>query len=526
MRRAVSLALVFVALAAVGAPPAAASGRAPAVVAAYPNPVAPGDRGEFVVVDPGGSAVVVTDGETTVRVDAPGPVALAAAPDAARNLTDYPVRGVPDLQLANAGETVRLRRDGAVVARMTYEDAPEGELWRSDGWRPLGATDRPVVTTDGGTARTFVLPDDPSVPIDVLRRADRRILLAGYTFTSRRATRALVAAAERGVRVRVLVEGGPVGGLSRREARLLDDLVAAGVEVRVVGGPRARYEFHHAKYAVADDRALVLTENWKPAGTGGRSSRGWGVVLDDAAAARALAATFRADAGWRDGRPWAQFRRGRTFESAPVANGTYPAAFEPRTVPVERTHVVLAPDNAERAVVGLLENATTSVRIVQAAIGGPRQPFLRSALDAAERGVRVRVLLSGAWYAREENRALVAALNERAARRDLPLTARLAEPRGRFEKIHAKGVVVDGDRAVVGSLNWNNHSARENREVAVVLDGEQVAGYYAAVFDADWRRSGGAPVPVALVAAVVLAAAGALALARRLTFDAPGAGPP
>lgn len=522
-------ALTAVALVAVLAVPGAAAPSpaaadapddGPAVVAVYPNPVAADDRGEFVVVRPGPTPVTVTDGETTVRVNASGSVALAAEPAVARNLTDRPVREVPGLRLSNAGETVTLRRNGTAVARLTYADAPEGELRRGGEWRPLGATDRPVVASDGGTARAFVLPDGRSVPVEVLAAADRRLLLAGYTLTSGRATRALVAAAERGVTVRVLLEGGPVGGISRREARRLDRLVAAGVEVRVVAGPYARYDHHHAKYAVVDDRALVLTENWKAAGTGGRSSRGWGVVLDDPAVVRTLAATFRADAGWRDARPWTAFRRGRSFDPAPTANGSYPAAFEPRTVPVERTRVLLAPDNAERAVLGVLRNATESVRVVQVSVGGYDQPFLRAALAAAERGVRVRVLLSGAWYVREENEALVAALNERADRRDLPLAARLADPRGRFEKVHAKGVVVDDERALVGSLNWNNHSARENREVAVVLDGERVAGYYADVFDADWRRSGGgAPFPVGLVVAVVLVALGALALSRRIAFE-------
>jgi hypothetical protein len=58
------------------------------------------------------------------------------------------------------------------------------------------------------------------------------------------------------VTVRVLVEGGPVGGVSRRSAGLLDRFTEAGVEVRVVSGPHARYQFHHAKYAVVGDRAL------------------------------------------------------------------------------------------------------------------------------------------------------------------------------------------------------------------------------------------------------------------------------
>jgi phosphatidylserine/phosphatidylglycerophosphate/cardiolipin synthase-like enzyme len=242
-----------------------------------------------------------------------------------------------------------------------------------------------------------VLPDAPRIPVETLQSAERRLLLAGYTFASERATRALVAAQRRGLTVRVLVEGGPVGGVSRRSARLLDRLTAAGVEVRVVSGPYERYQFHHAKYAVVDDRALVLTENWKPAGTGGHSSRGWGVRLQDPSAADALAETFRADAGWRDTSPWAAFRAGRRFEHRAPANGSFPTEFESENVAVDRASVLVAPENAGDAVVARLDAAEELVDVVQVSVGAPDQRFLRAARRAAERGVEVRILLSGAW---------------------------------------------------------------------------------------------------------------------------------
>jgi len=504
-------------------PPAsagAAGSDGGAIVAVYPNPVEHGDRGEFVVVSvPEAGNWTLSDGETTVALPSNVSGTIVVGHPEAGNPTDHRlVEGA--LRLANGGERLVLRRNGAVVSRLHYGDAPEGEVHRDGEWRPLGATDRDVVVTDGGTARAFVLPDAPALPVETLRAADRRVLLAGYTFTDEQVADALRAAHERNVTVRVLVEGSPVGGLTRRQARVLDSLARSGVEVRAVGGPWARYDHHHAKYAVVDDRALVLTENWKPAGTGGRSSRGWGVRLDDPKAAAALAATFRADAGWRDAVPWEQFRRGRSFRRDQPANGSYPAAVAPETVPVAETRVLVAPDNAERALVGTLDGADESIRVVQMSVGGRQQPFVRALVRAARRGVEVRLLLSGAWYTREENRALVAAVNDLADRRDLPLEARLARPRGQFEKVHAKGVVVDGERAVVGSLNWNNHSARKNREVAVVLEGEAVAGYYAVVFDEDWRRSGerglARRLPVGLLVAVVVGALVALAVAARI----------
>lgn len=56
--------------------------------------------------------------------------------------------------------------------------------------------------------QAFVLPDAPAVTVATLRAAERRVLLAGYTVTSWRVARALVAASECGATVRVLVDGG------------------------------------------------------------------------------------------------------------------------------------------------------------------------------------------------------------------------------------------------------------------------------------------------------------------------------
>jgi cardiolipin synthase len=509
-----------------GARPAEDSSSTPEIAAIYPNPVADEDRGEFVVlsVPPGTDldAFSLDDGEDTAALNgtASGRITLSTAPNATERLTGRQVRPLSGgFALSNAGETLRLRRGNRTVDTLSYTNAPAAEvLDAAGGWQPLGATNRPVVDAGSGRAQAFVLPDAPTLAVSRLRTADRRVLLAGYTLSSRAATEALVAAVDRDVTVRVLVDGSPVGGLSARMARRLDRLAAAGAEVRVLSGPRARYAFHHAKYAVVDDRVLVTTENWKPSGTGGHSSRGWGVVTDQPGVVSGLAETFRADAGWRDAVPWREARTdlSTTAGGAP-ANESYPRRFDPQSVRVEGARLLVAPDNAERAVVELVGNATESVRVEQVSIGGRRQPFLQATLDAARRGATVRVLLSGAWYVREDNRNLTRWLNERARQEGLDLEARVADPRGRFDKIHAKGVVVDGDHVVVGSLNWNNYSTRRNREVAVVLAGEEPARYFRRVFRADWR-GGRWTLPAGVALACLVSALAAAWRARRIEF--------
>ncbi|WP_049968288.1 phospholipase D-like domain-containing protein [Haloferax prahovense] len=517
------------------ADPSASGG--PRIVSALPDPATPDDRGEFVAVAaPAGTELSLSDGEDTVSFAAPGgTVAVAADPDAAAHLTDHPVVA-PGLDLANGGETVTLRvvgddgyegsvsapiegGNGVVADRLTYDRSHEGALLeRRDGawsWWPRSLPRRDVATHGPANATLFVLPDSPERPVSTLRSADERILLAGYVVSSARVADELVAARERGVAVSVLVEDSPVGGFPRRSARVLDRLVDAGVSVRVVGDP---HSFHHPKYAVVDDAALVMTENWKPAGTGGRKSRGWGVVARSPSVAADLAATFADDAALPETVPWETYRVGRSFVRTESANGSYPSRIAPESVRVDRVAVLRAPDNAESAVVSRLDAADARIDVLQPTVeaGGP---FVRALKRAADRGVRVRLLLGSAWYVEEENRALAERLNEWADRAGKPLSVRLARPGGRYGAIHAKGVVAD-DTALVGSLNWNRHSARENREVVLALSDPAAAAYFRGAFAADWRASGrGAESKPGLVAAAALAVVVGVAALRRLEFE-------
>ncbi|MFC6794036.1 phospholipase D-like domain-containing protein [Halobaculum halobium] len=499
----------------------------PRIVGLLPNPVAPDDAGEYVHLSLPPGNWSVDDGEdvVTVQQQRPGPVLVTADPEAP--LDPPGGRVVADgLALSNAGERVVLRRGGAngtVVDAVEYGRAPEGERWARDGapeWRPVGFDPRDTVPLGAANATAFVLPDAPAEPVAAVRGADERVLLAGYTFASQRVTDELVAAHERGVSVRVLLDGAPVGGVSAEQAARLDALVDAGVEVRVIAGPHARFRYHHAKYAVADDAAVVLTENWKPSGTGGGDSRGWGVTLQSSRAADALADLFRGDAGWRDAVRWERYRDDRTFERADAATGSYPTRHPPADVRIERVRLMTAPGNAESAVVAIVDDAGDRVDVLQPTVDDG--PMLASLRRAAERGVRVRLLLSGAWYVAEENAAIVAELNRWADAAGVPFEARVADPAGRYGKVHAKGVVAD-DVALVGSLNWNPTSARENREVVVALE-EAAAGYYRESFTADWRAGRGATSltdglpPSVSITAVGAVAAAALFVKRRLTI--------
>ncbi|WP_254763657.1 phospholipase D-like domain-containing protein [Natrinema marinum] len=518
----------------------------PTIVGLYPNPTTDDDVGEFVVLetppDTRLQTVTLTDGHTTARLPnatVSGRVALSTAPNVTERLTDAPVLGLEGhLQLADDGDDLRLRNATATLDSASYDSAPAAERWYrtvptssddsttheagsdrvSGQWWPRDATCLPVSSAAVDEATAFVLPDAPGVPRETIRTADDRLLLAGYTVTSDAIADELVAATERGVDVSVLLEASPVGGTPAATDGLIRRLEAGDVDVRVIGGEDARYRYHHPKYAVADDSVLVTTENWKPAGVGGESSRGWGVRLEDADLAADLARVFQADFGGWDTVSGAAYRANASFvedETSVFASSApdFPTTHEPETIPIESAELLVAPDNADRRMRDLIAAADDELLVVQPSIAADVS-LLEATVEAARRGVEVRILLGSTWYNAEENERFVADLERLATTDDLPLEVRLVEDTDRFEKIHAKGVVIDRDMAIVGSANWNANSLENNREVLVALHGEAAADYYAEVFEADWSGDS-RRFPVGLVVPVIVALAVAALVGRR-----------
>lgn len=506
----------------------------PAIVELYPNPVTTGDTGEFVTIrlPPGAdlSNYELVDEDQPIPLSPDGgnvtnrdtsTVTFSTHPNITERVTGRTVYPLSDrIQLANSGDSLRLRRNGTPVDEVEYGRAPETSVYdvSRETWEPLGATDIPVVSHRGGTVDAFVLPDQAQRVTSFLENAENRILLAGYTVADPTVVQALLDAHGRGLGVEVLVEGSPVGGLESHEAAALDRLSSAGISVRVIGGQRARYRFHHPKYAVVDDSALVTTENWKRAGTGGRSSRGWGVVTDGDRIVEGLVEVFRADRNWVDSIAWEDYESVQTVDGD-HASGEYPEEFATETLPVDRTQLVVAPDNAERVLLETIAGARETIDVKQAHLSSRDFPLLEAVIDAARRGVRVRILLSGQWYAVEENRRIQSYLEDRAATESLPLSVRIADPNGAFEKIHAKGLLVDGNTTYVGSVNWNNNSLRRNREVGLVVESEAVGGYFQRVFDHDWEGDAGQKIPLGYVAVGVFAGLLAVLAARKLEFE-------
>ena len=157
---------------------------------------------------------------------------------------------------------------------------------------------------------------------------------------------------------------------------------------------------------------------------------------------------------------------------------------------------VLAPDTSSQ-IADLINSAGESIEIEEAYITNETpftlNPYLSAAINASRRGVRVRVLLDSYWYnidGLNDNDEMVALINHIGVTEHIPLEARCADlDTNRIEQIHNKGVIVDGRKVLVSSINWNSNSPSFNREAGVIIDHPGVAQYFLGVFEDDWNPS-------------------------------------
>jgi cardiolipin synthase A/B len=515
------------------------------------------DRGVKLLATLGGGPALANDGDEVVLRRGNGALVDAVAYGdgaAPGGWVGPPVRPYRTASISASGQVLYRKLDPAAGAPIADTDRLAD--WSSDpGDVALGRRVRhpawaletrlvPAVARGQGRVEVAVAPDALFGFLQThLGGARSSIDLMVYTLEHPVLAETIAVRAREGVRVRVLLDGAPVGGVSLEERWCVTRIVAAGGSVWWMddgGEIRARYRSMHAKVALIDGRrALIGSEN---PGTGAApvddladgvaGRRGVYIATDSpgvVAWARALLDEDIDPEHHADVRPFQARDPGRgapppDFVPAPAAGMPGPSPVAP--VPLVVTgdipfELITAPENAlapGAGLLGLLARAGEGdeVRVEQLSEpvwwgGGPAEgeiaanPRVAGYLAAARRGARVRVLLDGyfgdpgAW---NNNAATVRLLNATARGERLDLRARLGNPAGLG--IHNKMVLValtgghpaPGAYVVhVGSLNGTEVAHKVNREVAVQIDHRAAYDYLARVFDADWATTNALAVP-------------------------------
>jgi cardiolipin synthase len=261
-----------------------------------------------------------------------------------------------------------------------------------------------------------VLPDDGEAPqVDVLEKAQRSIRVMIYEMGQGGILDALLAKAQAGVQVRVILDQG-----ASSNQKYFTQLQAGDVDAR---WSDPKFPYQHAKFFVVDDAEAVLS-------TGNYSykysisvERNFTAHLTDAQDVADLAALF--DADW-----------------------------DKREPDLSCTRLVVSPQNSRQRILDLLKSAQKSLDIESMQFA---DSDVRSAVAGrAQAGVTVRVLLADpSWI---DANAGAATFLKNAS---IPVKW-MAHP-----GVHVKAFVVDGKTAYLGSENLSWTSLTQNREAGI-----------------------------------------------------------
>jgi cardiolipin synthase A/B len=149
---------------------------------------------------------------------------------------------------------------------------------------------------------------------------------------------------------------------------------------------------------------------------------------------------------------------------------------------VMRSKATVGDSNAEALFYLALASAKRSIELTSAYFV-PRPAFTSALVEAAERGVELRILVPGSHIDKK-----IARTAGRASYDEL-LEAGIEIYEYCPTMLHAKTLAIDGIWASVGSVNFDNRSFQLHDEVTLCVQSERFAGELHDAFEADLERS-------------------------------------
>jgi len=273
----------------------------------------------------------------------------------------------------------------------------------------------------------IIQPDAGLAPVvRAINGARRRVDIAIFRIDRDDIDKALAAAVQRGVHVRVLVAHTNHGGedrLRKFEQRMLE----AGVMVARTGDDFVRY---HGKFMVADDKLHLFGFNLTKADT--VKSRSFGISTRDKKAVTEALALFEADSTRQP--------------------------FVPK-----RSRLVVSPETAREMLTSFVKGAKLELLVYD--VNLQDRAFIKLLKQQAAAGVDVRVI--GKFKGAD------------------PIPVRPM----RDLRLHVRAIVRDGMYAFVGSQSLRRLELDHRREVGVLITNRSVAKKLREVFERDWLEA-------------------------------------
>ena len=293
----------------------------------------------------------------------------------------------------------------------------------------------------------IVLPDDSAKPIlDAIDGATKSLRVKMFIFSDPSLLQAVIAARQRGVKVRIMLNPARRDGESENEVSS-KKLKAGGVEV-IDSNPE--YDVTHEKSMVVDDTtAFVKSLNWETRNL--TETRDYAVVTSHAHEVAEIIECFEAD--------WAR----KPFRGD------------------EHSHMIWCCGNGRERIAQFIDDAKDTIFLqnerYQDAV------IVERLVRAARRGVKIHVMARPPHKLKKEK--LVEAVGGMRTMEDVGIKIH----RLKHLKLHAKMLLADHARAIVGSINLAPGSFDSRRELAIEVRDDDVVERLTKIAHHDWEHS-------------------------------------
>jgi cardiolipin synthase len=293
----------------------------------------------------------------------------------------------------------------------------------------------------------IVLPDDSARPIiEAINAAKESLRIKMFVFSDPSLIEAVIAAHKRGVNVRIMLNPARRSGEKENdETRRL--LAEAGVGVL---DSNPAFDVTHEKSMVIDDHtAYIKSLNWQTKNL--TETRDYAVVTTEKHEVAEIVECFEAD--------WSR----RKFS------------------PGEHSHLIWCVGNGRQRLGQLIDDAKHSLWLQNERYQDP--VMIEHIVRARERGVHVHVMARPPHKLKRDK--LIEGVSGLRILRDVGIKIQKLK----HVKLHAKVLLADGERAIIGSINLAPGSFDSRRELAIEVRDDHVVKRIHSVLKHDWENS-------------------------------------
>jgi cardiolipin synthase A/B len=290
----------------------------------------------------------------------------------------------------------------------------------------------------------IVLPDDSVQPIlDAIDGAKKSLRIKMFIFTDPSLLDAVIAAHRRGVNVRIMLNPKRRNGVSEND-ETRTKLEAAGIEVR---DSNPAFDLTHEKSMVVDDKtAFVKSLNWQTKNL--TSTRDYAIVTSHKHEVEEIINGFEAD--------WSR----QNFTSS---------------------HLIWCRGNGRERISRFINEAKHTLWLQNERYQD--QMIIECLVRARERGVKVHVMARPPHTLKKEK--LIEGVGGLRILSDIGVKIRKLKGL----KLHAKMLLADGERAIIGSINLAPGSFDSRRELAIEVDDKHIVDRLLEVVKHDWKKA-------------------------------------